>query len=268
MRILKNRTTLGIASLVLSLFICFGLTPLFNKAVANKEKIVRVTKDITIGDEITSNMVQSIEVGGYNLPNEVIKNKENIIGKYATTDMKRGDYILPSRLSNTPLAEYGYLENFTGDKRAISLTLRSFASGLSGKLQNGDIVSVYVAEYGDRKQTLSPIELKYVEVLAVTLGTGYDTSQKETEDGEDKELPSTVTLKVSEQQAIKLADFEANGKIHLAFVYRGNDDNTKAFLVKQDKTLEELEKQDNDDESINKLNHEIQKNTWEVNKVE
>ncbi|WP_432409207.1 RcpC/CpaB family pilus assembly protein [Wukongibacter sp. M2B1] len=67
------------------------------------------------------------------------------------------------------MLEYDYLENFTGDRRAIAVTLRNFASGLSGKLQNGDIVSVYVADYGDKKETLSPIELKYVEVLAVTL---------------------------------------------------------------------------------------------------
>jgi pilus assembly protein CpaB len=214
---------------------------MFNKAVSNKVKIVRVTKDITIGDEITSSMMQTAEVGGYNLPNEVIKNEENVIGKYATTDILKGDYILQSKLSDTPLAEYGYLENFDGEKRAISVTIRSFASGLSGKLEKGDIVSVYVADYGDKKETLSPKELKYVEVLAVTLGTGYDTEETENKEGEEKELPSTVTLKVSEEQSILLADLEANGKIHLAFVYRGNDKNTKAFLVKQDEILNETE---------------------------
>ena len=258
MKLIKNRTTLGIASIVLSLLICFGLTPMFNKAVSNKVKIVRVTKDIDIGQEITSNMVQIIEVGGYNLPDKVIKNKENVIGKYATIDMRRGDYILPSKLSQKPLAEYGYLENFTGDKRAISVTLSNFASG---------IVSVYVADYGDTRQTISPIELKYVEVLAVTLSTGYDTSQTKIGVGEDKELPSTVTLKVSEQQVIMLADFEANGKIHLAFVYRGNNDNAKAFLVKQNKLLKELEK-DLDAELIKESTDETQENTWEVNEDE
>ena len=240
MKILKNRTILGIACIVLSLFICFGLTPMFNEAVSSKVCIVRLTKDVAIGDEITSGMIQIIEVGGYNLPNEVVKSKENIIGKYATVDMKKSDYILASKVSDVPIAEYGYLEDFTGDKRAISVTLRTFASGLSGKLQMGDIVSVYVADYGDKKETLSPIELKYVEVLAVTLGTGYDTNQNETEEGEEKDLPTTITLCVSERQSLMLADLEANGKIHLAFVYRGSSDNAKAFLMKQDEVLEDL----------------------------
>ncbi|MCT4563549.1 MAG: Flp pilus assembly protein CpaB [Maledivibacter sp.] len=248
MKLLKNRTILGIACIVLSLFICFGLTPMFNEAVSSKVSIVRLTKDVAIGDEITSNMVETVEVGGYNLSNEVIKKKENIIGKYVTVDMKKSDYILPSKLSDVPIAEYGYLEDFKGDKRAISVTLRTFASGLSGKLQMGDIVSVYVADYGDKKETLSPIELKYIKVLAVTLGTGYDTNQNETEEGEEKELPTTITLCVSERQALMLADLETNGKIHLAFVYRGNDDNTKAFLMKQDEVLKRLVLEESTDE--------------------
>jgi pilus assembly protein CpaB len=221
---------------------------MFNEAVSSKVSIVRLTKDVAIGDEITSNMVETVEVGGYNLSNEVIKKKENIIGKYVTVDMKKSDYILPSKLSDVPIAEYGYLEDFKGDKRAISVTLRTFASGLSGKLQMGDIVSVYVADYGDKKETLSPIELKYIKVLAVTLGTGYDTNQNETEEGEEKELPTTITLCVSERQALMLADLETNGKIHLAFVYRGNDDNTKAFLMKQDEVLKRLVLEESTDE--------------------
>lgn len=258
MKLLKNRTTLGIACIVLSLFICFGLTPMFNEAVASKVNIVRLTKDAVTGDEITSNMLQIVEVGGYNLPNEVIKSKENIIGKYATVDMKKSDYILASKLSDVPIAEYGYLEDFTGDKRAISVTLRTFASGLSGKLQKRDIVSVYVADYGDKKETLSPIELKYVEVLAVTLGTGYDTHQNEAEEGEEKELPTTTTLCVSEKQALMLADLEVNGKIHLAFVYRGSNDNAKAFLMKQDEVLERLNFEESVEEASkpNELEHE------------
>ncbi|WDV44074.1 Flp pilus assembly protein CpaB [Clostridiaceae bacterium M8S5] len=268
MKIIKNRTILGIACILLSLLICFGLTPMFNKAVANKVKIVRVTKDTKVGDVITANMIQTIEVGGYNLPKKVIKDKENIIGKYAITGMSRGDYILNSKLSVTPLAEYGYLENFTGEKRAISVTLRTFASGLSGKLQNGDIVSVYVADYGEKKETLSPIELKYVEVLAVTLVTGYDMDQSENKEGEEKELPTTVTLKVSERQAIMLADLETNGKIHLAFVYRGNSENTKAFLMEQDEILKGVSSKNDNESTTAEAVNEMNTDKSEVNSVE
>lgn len=49
--------------IVLSLLICFGITPLFNKGISQKTEIVRVTKEIKSGDEITKDMVQVVEVG-------------------------------------------------------------------------------------------------------------------------------------------------------------------------------------------------------------
>jgi pilus assembly protein CpaB len=174
----------------------------------------------------------------YNLPDEVIKNMETVIGSFVKVDLLKGDYILPSKISNESLAEYEYLENFTGDERAISISIKTFANGLSGKLEHGDIVSVYAVDYGDKRETLSPIKLKFVEVLAVTLGSGYDNSEVEIENSEEKELPSTVTLKVSESQAILLSDIEANGKIHLAFVYRGSEDNRLKFLDEQEELIQ------------------------------
>ena len=62
MRFLKNRTVLGVLCIVLSLIICFAVTPLFNKAMSEKTEIVRVVKPISVGEEITSDMVKTIEV--------------------------------------------------------------------------------------------------------------------------------------------------------------------------------------------------------------
>lgn len=49
MKILKSRTVLGVICIVVSLLICFGVTPLFNKEVSKKVEIVRVVKDIKSG---------------------------------------------------------------------------------------------------------------------------------------------------------------------------------------------------------------------------
>ena len=62
MRFLKNRTVLGVLCIVLSLIICFAVTPLFNKAMSEKTEIVRVVKPISVGEEITSDMVKTIDV--------------------------------------------------------------------------------------------------------------------------------------------------------------------------------------------------------------
>ena len=105
MSFFKNRTVVGVICILLSLLICFGITPLFNKAVSQKTEIVRVTKEIKAGDEIAGDMVQTVEVGSYNLPANVYHDAASVVGKYAVTDLAAGDYILPSKLSDSPATE-------------------------------------------------------------------------------------------------------------------------------------------------------------------
>ncbi|MBM7562915.1 Flp pilus assembly protein CpaB [Fusibacter tunisiensis] len=268
-KLLRYRTVLGIASIVLSLIICFGLTPLFNQAISEKVSVVRVTESIQKGDLITSKMIETVEIGGYNLPDTVLRQEENIVGKYALTELHAGDYVLNSKISSNPLINYEYLTDFDGSDRAISVSIKSFAAGLSGKLVQGDIVTIMASDFGDMRETVSPLELQYVEVLAVTAGTGLDTDEYEMDQEaieKEKELPATLTLKVNDKQAKLLAEMEAKGKIHAVFVYRGSKENADKFLNEQDLILTERENPEqverNETDVINQ--DEIQGSSQEV----
>ena len=232
MSIFKNRTVIGVICILLALVICFGITPLFNQSISQKAEIVRVTKDIHAGELITKDMVTTAEVGSYNLPS-------GVVGKYAKADLAVGDYILAAKLSDAPAAENAYLYNLDGTKQAISVTIKSFATGLSGKLQSGDIVSVIVADYPEDGETTIPAELQYVEIISVTASTGYDANTGEAK-GDEKELPSTVTFLVLPEQAKVLAELEQVAKLHLALVYRGTTDGARQFIEAQDALIEEL----------------------------
>ena len=238
MKIFRNRTVVGVLCILLALIICFGVTPLFSRSASEKTEIVRVTKDIKEGDEITAEMVQTVEVGAYNLPQNLMTDKKEIVGKYATADLAAGDYILSSKLSAVPAAENAYLYNLDGKKQAISVTIKSFATGLSGKLESGDIVTVIVADYQGKGETAIPPELQYVEVISVTASSGYDANTGEVVD--EKELPSTVTLLVTTEQAKVLAELEQDSELHLALVYRGTPENAAKFIAAQDALIEEL----------------------------
>lgn len=238
MKIFRNRTVIGVLCILLALIICFGVTPLFSRSASEKTEIVRVTMDIKEGDEITAEMVQMVEVGAYNLPQNLMTDKKEVIGKYATADLAAGDYILSSKLSAVPAAENAYLYNLDGTKQAISVTIKSFATGLSGKLESGDIVTVIVADYQGKGETAIPPELQYVEVISVTASSGYDANTGEVVD--DKELPSTVTLLVTTEQAKVLAELEQDSELHLALVYRGTPENAAKFIAAQDALIEEL----------------------------
>ena len=238
MKIFRNRTVIGVLCILLALIICFGVTPLFSRSASEKTEIVRVTKDIKEGDEITAEMVQTVEVGAYNLPQNLMTDKKEVVGKYATADLAAGDYILSSKLSAVPAAENAYLYNLDGKKQAISVTIKSFATGLSGKLESGDIVTVIVADYQGKGETAIPPELQYVEVISVTASSGYDANTGEVVD--EKELPSTVTLLVTTEQAKVLAELEQDSELHLALVYRGTPENAAKLIAAQDALIEEL----------------------------
>lgn len=242
MKLLKNRTVLGVVCIALSLIICFAITPLFNAAKENTTEIVRMKKDVKIGQEITEKDVEIVEVGAYNLPADVLKKSEDVVGKYVSSELLAGEYVLPGKISNTPASENAYLYNLTGEKRAISVTIPSFAGGLSGKIISGDIVSVIAVDYRESGETVVPDELQYVEVIAVTDKEGYDEDEVVvTTDGEEEpDLPETVTLLVTPAQANILAELEADGEIHLSLVYRGTSENAQKFIAAQEKLLNEL----------------------------
>lgn len=74
------------------------------------------------------------------------------------------------------------MASLKGDKVAMSITINSFAGGLSGKLENGDIVSIYVTD--NDSHTEVPASLKYVKVITTTTSGGIDENDVvENEDG-------------------------------------------------------------------------------------
>ena len=70
---------------------------------------------------------------------------------------------------------------------------------------------------------------------------GYDANTAEKGDKEEeKELPGTVTLLATPEQSKILAELEADGKPHLALVYRGSKENAAKFVEAQEARLLEL----------------------------
>lgn len=255
MKFLKNRTVLGVICIALALIICFAITPLFNASKGSTMRIVRVKNDLKIGQEITAKDIEIVEVGAYNLPSEVVKKSEAVVGKYAAAEMFKGEYVLAAKISDTPASENAYLYGLTGEKRAISITIPSFAGGLSGKLISGDIVSVIAVDYRETGETVVPDELQYVEVIAVTDKKGNDeeTTTIKPDGEEETSLPETVTLLVTPEQANILAELEAQGEIHVALVYRGTAENAQKLVDAQEKFLEELKaKKDDEKENYSK----------------
>jgi len=241
MKIFKNRMVLGITCIVISLLICFALTPLINMGLSKKTTVVRMKQNVLEGEQLTRSMLEEIEVGNYNMPENVFHSISEVEGLYLTASVCAGDYLFPAKVSAEAGLENTYLYHLNGEKQAMSITIDKFAQGLSGKLKSGDIVTVIAPDYQGSRETVIPQELRYVEVIAVTANSGYDANLEDGRDEEEKELPSTVTLLVRPEQSQILAGLEAEGTIHLSLVYRGTAQNAAKFIEAQDLILEELE---------------------------
>lgn len=238
---LKNRTLIGIVLIVIAIGICFGISPLFSKLLDSKTNIVRLKNDVEQGTQITSGMLEVVEVGTLNVPGNTITDPTLIVGKYTVTAMFKGDTFITEKLTDVVDNSDSLLRQLKPNETAMSVTIRSFANGLSGKLQQGDIIQIVSVDDDDDTATVYD-ELQYVEVLTTTASNGSDdvyqdgkVNEGATDDGDDEEneLYATVTVVLQDRaQALRLAECE-NTSLHAVFICRGNDELKEECLKAQ-----------------------------------
>lgn len=227
----SSRTVIGVFCILLALLITFGVAPLVNRFTDQKVDIVRLKADVGRGQIITADHLEIAKVGSYNLPGNVIKDGKAVVGKYAATDLYKGDYLFASKLSANNKSAGDVLLGLNGEKVAISVNVANFAAGLSDKLENGDIVSVIIYDK-EMYTSYVPAELKYVKVITTTTNEGLDKDEL-SEGGK----AATVTVLVTPEQAELLAQYNSVTTIHFALVYRGDADKADAYIKVQDDYL-------------------------------
>ena len=89
---MKNRTIIGIVCIVLALILTFAIAPLVNKMAESRVDIVRMKNDVIQGHQISENDVETVKVGGYNLPADVIQKKENVVRQDIKSSRQTGIY--------------------------------------------------------------------------------------------------------------------------------------------------------------------------------
>lgn len=240
---LNRRFLYGIFSIVLAILIAFIAIPSVTKKTNGKLEVVQVTTNIKRGMQITKDMIEVIEIGSYNIPETILKNKEEIIGSYAAYDLLPGDYISSLKISTVPLSSDLSLNEISEGMVAISVTIETLAAGLSDKLQAEDIIRFY--HYDNQSNPLEPIkdipELQYVKVLAVSDSNGLEIDYtKPVEEEEEKLQTAAITVEVTPEQAMLLARYENEGILHTTLISRGNKKRAKELLEEQAEVLKEL----------------------------
>lgn len=234
---LNNRFLFGLLSLVLAAVIAFIALPTIARQTNGKTEIVRVSEPILKGAMITHKQVEVAEVGSYNLPANIARSAEEVVGRYAVTDLMKGDYILSSKISTLPITSDIALNDIPSGKVAISLSVKTLASGLSDKLQAGDIVRIY--HFLETAREIP--ELRFVRVLSVTGADGVNVDNtKEPAEDEEKQQSATVTVMASPEQARIITELENDGIAHVALISRNNEALADELLAEQDQALLEI----------------------------
>lgn len=238
MKLLKNRFVIGALCILLGLLFSFVAVPALQSS--NQGTVVaavRMKVSAQAGAQITADMVEVVSVPE-KLVNGGISDTASVVGKYANANLYAGDYLTTVKLSATLAEQNSFSAGEAKGKTVVSITLPSLASGVSGRLLPGDIVTVMAVPKGSVNQSLGVEpeetpetttsgafvypELEYIEVCAITANNGADAVvNARPSDNEENSLPVTISFYATKEQALKLAELEQQGVIHLAFVARG-----------------------------------------------
>jgi pilus assembly protein CpaB len=243
MKFLKNRFVIGTLCIIAALLIAFFAIPtLQNNTQGAYVSAVRMKQPAEAGTRLTAEMLETVSVPE-TLVEGGISDISSVAGQYAASDLYTGDYLTTTKLSSTLAEQNSFPAGTAKGKLVVSVTLPSLASGVSGHLQPGDIVTVMAVSahttetmglepadatdeitYNTAVSTVIYPELQYVEVCMVTTNDGANASvEANPGDDEENSLPVTVSFYVSQEQALRLAELEQQGMIYLAFVARGED---------------------------------------------
>ena len=221
---IKNRYVIFALCLILAGVIAFVIVPKSNKSMAELVDVVKVTRQIEKNTQITEDMIEIKQLPKQAVTENTITDKKKIIGKVASVQLLPEDNLVMQKFTDiSSVSDKALYEMDGSEKLAISVTVDSLASSVSGKIMPGDVVSVY-GFLNETKMLSEYTDLQYVEVIGVSNSSAEELSTRNADsetDSSDKVVPSTVTLSVNRNQAQELVVLENTSNIHIVFVGRG-----------------------------------------------
>ena len=216
-KLLENKLIVGGICIVIAAILAFLVLPGMYKQKEKTIMICRLQSDITAGTRIEGEMLKSVEVGSYGLPESVIKNPDDLIGKYAKVSMTADDYLYASRFADY-VSDERFDKAVSEGKRLIAVSVPSNAASAANQLKAGDRVTV--AYFADNNVVIDN-SLKGIEIYSVENEDAQNLENVQGSENKEDEIAANVTLIATEEQAAKLISAEYSGKLHIILESRG-----------------------------------------------
>jgi len=216
--------------LVLALIMAIITTFLFSKYLKeldekykkNENTISVVVPKVAINknQKITKEILEFKEVEIDSIHPEAIKTMEEIEGKYALTDMKKGEALFLDRFLDQYKEDKFVTRKIREGYRAVSIEVNIVESvtNLIEPEDNVDVIfSEEIVQDGAEKKVKTEILLENTRVLAVgkRLNEKENKDVKETNDNDNEVEYISVTLELKPQDIVKLINADERGSIKL-----------------------------------------------------
>lgn len=226
--ILKNRLFVGSLCLVMAAVISFGLLPRLYRDQSATTEIVKLRQSIEYGTTVTDDMLTMVEVGTYGLPDQVVRDKSEVVGLvanetiYAGENLWRDSFITEEEYrAGEKLLDY----DLSGSMCLVTVAMPSDSAGVAGYLRAGDIVDVYNCRESSEIDGITQVSealmsVKVCNVLNQDLQSVDDVETLWEQDTEgswsDYDFaPAFVVFYVNNAQAQTLMSLERDNALHL-----------------------------------------------------
>lgn len=217
--IFRNKIVVAVICFVAAVIIAFILVP-SKSHDGEMINVIKANKTISENTKITEEMLKEVTISADSVPNEALKMKNGIVGKYTKTTIYPSDFITDEKLSSidTESNLYALEEGET----AISVTMKTLSKSVSGKLLIGDAVQLY--GYDTQEKILNKDSGKwYFEVLAIDNTKSENVSGASLDKASDI-VPAAITVKAtSTEQVESIVNMENNNDIQVVFAGRGEE---------------------------------------------
>lgn len=221
MRLFENKMIVGCICIAIAALLAFVALPGIYKAKEKTVIIYKMANDVSAGTKIEKKMLREVEVGSYGLPETVIKNAVDIVGKYTKTSISKYDILLSSKFADFSTDEK--LTRIISDgKCIISVSVSSIEAGVANHLQKGDYITLACFLTSANNVEIYD-ELKNIEAYGIENSKTVNVQEVKVIDNSasNDNIPATLTLIVTEAQAKRLVYAEYSGKLHAIFEKRG-----------------------------------------------
>lgn len=241
LKFFRSKLFISVILLLMAAILTFAFLPKMYGSQSKTMDVVQFIDDVNLGTKISADMLVTKTIGLYGVDKSVITSKDQIVGKYATNDIRHDTNLYSDMFTDNWNEVEGAIDTLLkeGDK-LVTLSLATGAKSVGGLVNPGDYVDVLTQkaqavtydEWGSTESDKIEMEmtqlLTHVRVYKLQNNALEDISEltrkyyslQEANDGSEENfdssmVPAYVTLIVNNDQAVKLANQEYDGTVHL-----------------------------------------------------